>query len=170
MFGATLIGARLLSLVYPIEMVHAVLLGFALTLALRHSVLLATCDNRHPRALAVTVLLLTLINPSLVEEQRDPQKDVALIVADESPSQRIGERARYTEAALGHLTEQLEKLKDLEPVADVRTKPEEGAPLAFSVAQNVVMELLEPGQSGWLRVRYADGSTGFVRASLVWGG
>jgi len=56
------------------------------------------------------------------------------------------------------------------PVADVRTKPEEGAPLAFSVAQNVVMELLEPGQSGWLRVRYADGSTGFVRASLVWGG
>jgi len=56
------------------------------------------------------------------------------------------------------------------PVADVRTRPEEGAPLAFSVAQNVVMELLEPGQSGWLRVRYADGSTGFVRASLVWGG
>lgn len=56
------------------------------------------------------------------------------------------------------------------PVADVRTRPEEGAPLAFSVAQNVVMELVEPAQSGWLRVRYADGTTGFVRASLVWGG
>jgi SH3-like domain-containing protein len=56
------------------------------------------------------------------------------------------------------------------PVAEVRARPEEGAPLAFSVAQNVVLELVEPAQSGWLRVRYADGTTGFVRASLVWGG
>lgn len=56
------------------------------------------------------------------------------------------------------------------PVAEVRTRPEEGAPIAFSVAQNVVMELLEPAQSGWLRVRYVDGTTGFVRAGLVWGG
>ena len=56
------------------------------------------------------------------------------------------------------------------PVADVRARPEEGAPLAFSVAQNVVLELVEPAQSGWLRVRYIDGTTGFIRASLVWGG
>ena len=56
------------------------------------------------------------------------------------------------------------------PVADVRARPEDGAPLAFSVAQNVVLELVEPAQSGWLRVRYIDGTTGFIRASLVWGG
>ncbi|MCA1813993.1 MAG: DUF2070 family protein, partial [Halobacteriales archaeon] len=65
MFGATLIGARLVSLVYPIEMVHAVLLGFALTLALRHSVLLATCDNRQHRALAVTLLPYIVAVPAL---------------------------------------------------------------------------------------------------------
>jgi len=56
------------------------------------------------------------------------------------------------------------------PVADVRVRPEDGAPVAFSVAQNVVLELVEPGQSGWLRVRYVDGTAGYVRASLVWGG
>jgi SH3-like domain-containing protein len=57
------------------------------------------------------------------------------------------------------------------PVADVRARPEEGAPLAFSVAQNVVMELVEPAQGGgWLRVRYVDGTVGYVRAALVWGG
>jgi len=55
------------------------------------------------------------------------------------------------------------------PVAEVRTRPEEGAPVAFSVAQNVVLELIEPAQSGWLRVRYVDGTTGYVRAALVWG-
>ena len=56
------------------------------------------------------------------------------------------------------------------PVADVRVRPEDGAPVAFSVAQNVVLELVEPAQSGWLRVRYVDGTAGYVRASLVWGG
>jgi SH3-like domain-containing protein len=55
------------------------------------------------------------------------------------------------------------------PVAEVRAKPEEGAPVLFSVGRNVVLELLEPAQGGWLRVRYADGTAGFVRAALVWG-
>jgi SH3-like domain-containing protein len=56
------------------------------------------------------------------------------------------------------------------PVAEVRARPDEsGAPL-FSVAQNVVLDLLEPGPGGWLRVRYADGAAGFIRASAVWGG
>jgi hypothetical protein len=56
------------------------------------------------------------------------------------------------------------------PVAEVRAKPEEaGAPL-FSVAQNVVLDLVEPGPGGWLRVRHADGTVGFIRASAVWGG
>ena len=55
------------------------------------------------------------------------------------------------------------------PVAELRAKAEEGAPLLFSVAQNVVLELLEPAPGGWLRVRYVDGTTGFIRASAVWG-
>jgi SH3-like domain-containing protein len=55
------------------------------------------------------------------------------------------------------------------PVAEVRAKGEEGAPLLFSVSQNVVLELLDPTPGGWLRVRYADGTTGFIRASAVWG-
>ena len=56
------------------------------------------------------------------------------------------------------------------PVAEVRARPEDAAPIAYSVAQNVVLELVEPAQSGWLRVRYADGTVGYVRAALVWGG
>jgi SH3-like domain-containing protein len=55
------------------------------------------------------------------------------------------------------------------PVAEVRAKPEDGAAVLFSVARNVVLELLEPAPGGWLRVRYADGTGGFVRAALVWG-
>jgi SH3-like domain-containing protein len=53
--------------------------------------------------------------------------------------------------------------------AEVRQRPEEGAPVTFSAAQNVVLELVEVAANGWLRVRHADGAAGFVRAAQVWG-
>lgn len=53
--------------------------------------------------------------------------------------------------------------------AEVRQKPDEGAPVAFSAAQYVVLELVEVAANGWLRVRHADGASGYVRAAQVWG-
>jgi SH3-like domain-containing protein len=54
-------------------------------------------------------------------------------------------------------------------LAEARARPEEGAPLAFSAAQNVALELVEVAAGGWLRVRHADGASGYLRASQVWG-
>lgn len=56
------------------------------------------------------------------------------------------------------------------PTAEVRRRPEEQAPLAFVVAQNVALELLGTAPGGWLRVRHADGADGYLRATQVWGG
>ncbi len=53
--------------------------------------------------------------------------------------------------------------------AEARAKPEDGAPLAFTAAQNVALELVEVAPGGWLRVRHADGASGFLRANQVWG-
>jgi len=55
------------------------------------------------------------------------------------------------------------------PAAEVRQRAEDAAPLAFSAAQNVALELLEVAPNGWLRVRHADGASGFLRAASVWG-
>ena len=55
------------------------------------------------------------------------------------------------------------------PSAEARQRPEDGAPAAFSAAQNVVLELLEVAPNGWLRVRHADGATGYLRVTSVWG-
>ena len=48
------------------------------------------------RMLAALAVLVALTNPSLVEEERDPLKDVAAIVIDDSPSQGVGDRRART--------------------------------------------------------------------------
>ncbi|MDR3514650.1 MAG: hypothetical protein P4M00_02455 [Azospirillaceae bacterium] len=66
------------------------------------------------RALVLAILMVALINPALIQEQRDPVKDVVVIVVDQSPSQAIGERRVRTEQALSELQHKLERFGDLE--------------------------------------------------------
>ena len=51
------------------------------------------------RWLAVIVVLAALANPSLIEEQRKPIADVALVVTDDSDSMAIGDRRTQVQAA-----------------------------------------------------------------------
>ena len=53
--------------------------------------------------------------------------------------------------------------------AEARQRAEDAAPVAFRAAQNVTLDLVEVEPNGWLRVRHADGATGYVRAAQVWG-
>jgi SH3-like domain-containing protein len=53
--------------------------------------------------------------------------------------------------------------------AEARLRPEDAAPVVFSAAKDVALDLVEVAPNGWLRVRHADGATGFVRAAQVWG-
>jgi SH3-like domain-containing protein len=53
--------------------------------------------------------------------------------------------------------------------AKVRAQPEESAPLVFTAAKGVLLELSEPVSSGWIKVRHQDGQAGFIRAAEVWG-
>jgi hypothetical protein len=59
------------------------------------------------RLLAAAALLLTLANPSLVEEEREPLKDVAAVVVDDTPSQSVGARRDQLNEALAALRERL---------------------------------------------------------------
>jgi SH3-like domain-containing protein len=54
------------------------------------------------------------------------------------------------------------------PLADVRTKPEDNAPVAFQAQQNVLLEVVGVN-GGWIEVRHRDGGSGYVRAQQVWG-
>lgn len=43
------------------------------------------------------------------------------------------------------------------------------SPAAFRAARGVVLDLLEPPRFGWIKVRHADGDTGYARAVEVLG-
>ncbi len=55
------------------------------------------------RALAVGVLTIALLDPSVQTEEREPLSDILLVVADDSASQTLGDRPAQTEAALADL-------------------------------------------------------------------
>jgi SH3-like domain-containing protein len=55
------------------------------------------------------------------------------------------------------------------PIADVRLRADVAAPLAFQAQTGVVLDVIEVGPSGWVRVRHADGASGYVRIAQVWG-
>jgi hypothetical protein len=78
------------------------------------------------RGAAVATLLAILANPALVEEKRSPQRDVAVVVLDESPSQTIGDRASASEAALAALRARLAQEPDLDVRVVHAGKPQPG--------------------------------------------
>ncbi len=77
------------------------------------------------RALAFALLVLALANPSLVEEQREPLDDIALVVIDDSASQKIDPRPTQSETARRHVLEALSGL-DATEVRVVRAGAEAG--------------------------------------------
>lgn len=64
------------------------------------------------RALLAGAILTALANPSAVQEQRTPIKDVALLLVDETPSQEVAGRLDATRAAADALEAQLAQHAD----------------------------------------------------------
>ncbi|MGD1035940.1 MAG: hypothetical protein ABR878_01855 [Roseiarcus sp.] len=67
-----------------------------------------------PRALALGLLGLALLDPSLVREDRRPLKDVVAVVIDQSAANQIGERPRQTAEARAELEKRLAALDNVE--------------------------------------------------------
>ncbi len=66
------------------------------------------------RGLALAVLLAALANPALQEEDRTPLSDIVIAVVDDSASQRIGDRAAQTAAALAAVKAEVAALPNTE--------------------------------------------------------
>ncbi|MDP9107852.1 MAG: SH3 domain-containing protein [Pseudomonadota bacterium] len=53
--------------------------------------------------------------------------------------------------------------------AKVHAAADETSPAVFAADKGVLMELVEPASSGWVKVRHRDGQVGFVKAGDIWG-
>lgn len=53
--------------------------------------------------------------------------------------------------------------------AEIRQAANASATVLGELAKGVVVEYLEAGEPGWVKVRHRDGVTGFVKATQVWG-
>ena len=53
--------------------------------------------------------------------------------------------------------------------ASARASASESAPVLFNAVKGVVLELVEPPASGWLKVKHRDGDIGYIKALEVWG-
>jgi SH3 domain protein len=53
--------------------------------------------------------------------------------------------------------------------AAVRRAPDENVAVVFQAKQQVALEWLESSGTGWIKVRHADGATGFIKGTEVWG-
>lgn len=84
--------------------------AFALALLL----LLARTRGALLRALALALGVLALVNPVLVEEDREPLTSVAAVVVDRSDSQNLANRKTQTDTALEALKTRLAAIPNLE--------------------------------------------------------
>jgi len=58
----------------------------------------------------------------------------------------------------------------LRTAVTVRQKPADDAPAAFEAQRDVLLEVVEGANGGWIHVKHRDGVAGYVRATEVWGG
>jgi len=116
------------------------------------------------RLLACLALLVGLGNPSLVEEERQGLADIALVVVDESASQRIGERSQQSEQALADLLARLEALPNT-AVTVIRAGTGEDGTNLFAALREALVQL--PRQQVAAVFLISDGQVHDVPDSLA---
>jgi hypothetical protein len=66
------------------------------------------------RVMTLLAAFLVLLNPSLVSEQREPLKDVTLVIVDQSDSQTLGERRKRSADAVAAIEAKMGKRPDMD--------------------------------------------------------
>ncbi|HMH17253.1 MAG TPA: SH3 domain-containing protein [Burkholderiales bacterium] len=54
-------------------------------------------------------------------------------------------------------------------VADVRQTASDQSAVVFQAQQGVALDVAEPPTGGWVRVRHAEGQSGYIKIGQVWG-
>jgi SH3-like domain-containing protein len=53
--------------------------------------------------------------------------------------------------------------------AQIRAAANDASPLLFTADKGVLLEMVEPPKSDWIKIRHREGQSGYVKAAEVWG-
>jgi sigma54-dependent transcription regulator len=85
----------------------------ALTVATIFVMILKRIKGGVLRGLTASLLLASLANPTIRQDERQPLTDIAVIIVDESQSQSIGNRTAQTQKALDELKSRIAKMGNM---------------------------------------------------------
>jgi SH3-like domain-containing protein len=54
--------------------------------------------------------------------------------------------------------------------AKIHAAADDASPLAFTADKGVLLDMAEPANSGWVKVKHRDGQVGYAKLGEVWGG
>lgn len=91
------------------------------------------------RALAMTVLVIALLNPIWVNEQREPLKDIVAVVLDRSESMNFRGRTQASQAAFNKLKAEIEADDSLE-LRVAETDPQAESSNVYSALQSALSD------------------------------
>jgi hypothetical protein len=118
-----------------LDLIWIIVLAIA-TVALVGAALLLRAPGALWRAAAMAGALLVLANPAIVEQERKGLPDVAVIVADQTQSQAIGDRSKTVDDTVTKLRDRLAEFKDLDvrviTVTEDRRASREGGTALFA--------------------------------------
>lgn len=93
------------------------------------------------RGLVFATLIFALTGPRLVNEERDPLTDVAVVIVDHSPSQKLGNRPARTALALETLRKEMAGWSNLELRIRKAGTREDGETRLFGTLDNALADV-----------------------------
>ncbi|MBB3998165.1 hypothetical protein [Aureimonas pseudogalii] len=136
-------------------------------LALAAALLFARLRGSVMRVLAIAALLLAILNPVVLREERAPLKSVVALVVDRSQSQTIGERTAQTDAAVAALQADLAGHPEFEVrTVEARSTGEGDATTALFGALGTTLRDVAPSRVGGA-IMVTDGQVHDIPASAA---
>jgi hypothetical protein len=111
----------------PLIPIWLIALGAVFALALSGLAIWKRLPGSSLRALASVLLLVALLDPAIVSENREPLSTVVALVTDRSQSQSFENRAAETEAARADLLKQLSAMRGVD-VREINVTSDSDAP------------------------------------------
>ncbi len=121
------------------------------------------------RALAVPVLLALASSAAAGEFRSIAESGATMYDAPSVRAKKLFVASRFYPVEIVINIDNWVKVRDQAGDLDARQAASDAAALVFRAQRGVALDVAEPAAGGWIRVRHAEGQTGYIKTSQVWG-